>query len=129
MGNELSGEREAHERHLDPRRAHPGAHRAACEAAIASGRQLVGWEEDKPALIAELRPVDGEAVLVDRMWVPVAYRSRQRLVGGVLYHARQLPALAGRAVLLRAGDAGLAEAAKLAGFMPHRTYRHIVLRG
>ncbi len=126
---ELSGEREAHERHLDPRRTHPGAHRAACEATIAAGRQLVGWEEDKPALVAELRPVDDHTTLLDRIWVPVAYRSRKRLVGGALYHARRLRGLADKDVLLLAADAAIAEAAELAGFIPHRTYRHVILRG
>jgi len=126
---ELTGEREAHRRHIDPRRAHPHAHKAACERVVAAGRQLVGWEQDKPALVAELRPFGDDTVLIDGVWVPVAYRSRKRLVAGALYHALSLPALAGKRALLLAPDASIAEAAEKAGFEPYRSYRHVVLRG
>ncbi|TNF28439.1 MAG: hypothetical protein EP329_17895 [Deltaproteobacteria bacterium] len=126
---ELTGEREAHVRHIDPRRTQPHAHKAACEATIAAGRQIIGWEQDKPALVAELRPFGEDTVVIDRIWVPVAYRSRARLVAGALYHALALPALVGKRVLLLAPDAGLAEAAEKAGFAPYRSYRHVILRG
>ncbi len=126
---ELTAERRLESMKIDPRRTNPAAHRARCEAAIKGKRQLVGRDGDKPVFVAELKPVDDEQVLLDSVYVPPAFRSRKRLIGGALHLARKAPAARDKTLLVFADGDAMRAAAELANYELATTYRHVITVG
>lgn len=122
---ELSLERDG----VDPRRSYPQAHAEAITAKIASGRQMVGFEKEKPVLIGEFADVGPNMVQLQEVWVPLAFRTRKRLVGGALAQATALPENAGKEVLVMANSKTMVAAAERAGFEPRAQYRYISMLG
>jgi hypothetical protein len=115
---------------FDPRRLMPEGHEAACRAAIAEGRQLIGRERGRPIFVAELSAADGESFILEKVHVPRPFRVRKKMVASALANAAAIACEGGREALLfaDAGDAQTTASAELAGFAVARNYRLIVMR-
>jgi len=114
---------------VDPRRSNRAAHNKNVAALIASGRQLLGYEKDKPVFVAELVDINDTMVELQNVWVPVALRSRKRLIGGAFAQATALPHCQGKEVLVMAANTGMHEAAKRAGMEQRAAFRFVAMIG
>ena len=114
---------------FDPRRSNREAHKINVAGMIKAGRQLLGYEKEKPVMIAELAPVNEDLVELRNIWVPVALRSRKRLIGGAFAQATQLETCAGKELLIMATNTSMHEATKRAGLEQRAAFRHVAMVG
>lgn len=126
---EFRGEQQLERDGTDPRRLSPQAHATRCQQLIAEKKIVVGRDEDKPILVAELVELDSATVLLDGLWIPPAFRGRKRLIGGALYLARKAPQAKGKQLLYFADDESAVAAGELAGYEQKAEYRHITSFG
>ena len=80
-------------------------------------------------LIGELVEVHDSIMELQNVWVPVALRSRKRLIGGAFAQATQLEVAAGREVLVMAKNTSMQAAAERAGFERRASFRHVAMVG
>lgn len=114
----------------DPRRTRPDSHQRRCRNAIVEGRQLVASEAgERPVMVADVVDVDEQTALLERVFVPLPFRSRKRLVAGALALAAASAPVAGRRLLVFTDGEQLLAAAELAGFQSVARYRQIVMIG
>lgn len=117
------------ERGRDPRRGAGGPHIQPCAEAIEAQRVVIGREGGKPVFIAELRDMGPGKVLLARAFIPAAFRTRKRLVGGALFKLKFAPPSREKEVLFFAQGAEMRAAAERAGYVAKMTYRKIVTLG
>lgn len=127
--SELSAEQSLEAQGYDPRRANRAGHEARVARVIAEGRQLVAEAGGKPALIAEVTPIDDGTVLLERVYVPRPSRALKRLVAGALVAAAGAAPVGDREALFFAEIEGLAEAAENVGFVLRATWHTVVMYG
>lgn len=113
----------------DPRKARPRAFEAEVVGAIAEGRLLVGSEGGRAMFVADAVTVDERIAELQRVYVPLAYRSRKLLVGGALFAARSVGPGDGRLIRLFADSEAIELAATRAGFRPVAAWREIAMLG
>jgi hypothetical protein len=126
---EFSALRILEEKGVDPRRSGGGGLQAHCARAIGEGRIVIGREGAKPAFVAELRPINDDIVLLGNAYVPVAFRTRKRLIGGALFKLKFAPPVRNKELLFFADSPSLREAAETAGYQVREVYRTIVTLG
>jgi len=126
---EFSAMRILEEKGVDPRRGGAAALSVTCSQAIAEGRVVIGRDGAKPAFIAELRPQTETITLLDNVYVPAAFRTRKRLIGGALFKLKYAPPARGKELLFFADSPTLKVAAETAGYEEKATYRTVVTVG
>lgn len=126
---EFSALRLLEEKGTDPRRQGLGVLAERCRGLIAEGRVVVGREAGKPVFLAVLRPVSASIVLLDEVYIPAAFRTRKRLIGGALYKLKFAPPVRERELLFFADSEALRVAAQTAGYEEKAAYRTIVTVG
>jgi hypothetical protein len=117
------------EKGVDPRRSGGGGLQAQCARAIGEGRIVIGREGAKPAFVAELRPINDDIVLLANAYVPAAFRTRKRLIGGALFKLKFAPPVRDKELLFFADSPTLREAAKTAGYEEREVYRTVATLG
>lgn len=116
----------------DPRRTAAAAHAEHCRRLIAEGRVLIGWEAGKrPVFLGEtgVVPGDPEVIWLERVFVPLPFRSRTRLIGGALAACTTVGEGAGRPIRFFAEHEPLRLAAQRAGFTASAAYRLVQMIG
>jgi hypothetical protein len=113
----------------DPRKVDGRAHHNRCLQAIKNGRQIMGREEGRPVFTGEFRQLRPNTFLLDRVFIPPAFRTRRRLVGAALYKSKYAPAVRDKELLFFADTPSMVEAAQLGGFEQKVIYRSITTVG
>jgi len=115
---------------VDPRKVGRDAHWARCERLVQKGLQLIGRDEGRPFFVAELAKQTRDVIMLDKIYVPMQFRSRTRLIAGAMWHAAGLAErLGGRRLFAFTTDLALTEAAVQAGWSNGTTYRWAIALG
>ena len=123
------GEHAAEMHGKDPRKVAPEAFEREVEEAIDEGRVLLGREGGRAMFVAQLADLDDDTVMVQRMHVPLPYRSRKVLVGGALFGARTLGPAADKKLWMLAEGEAMQVAAARAGFSELGQWREVAMLG
>mgnify|MGYP001425121910 CR=1 FL=1 len=126
---EFSALRLLEEKGNDPRRQGAQAFNARCASAIADGRIVIGRDGAKPAFVAELRAATETITLLDNVFIPAAFRTRKRLIGGALFKLKYAPPVRGKELLFFADSPTMKMAAETAGYVEKAVYRTVVTVG
>ena len=113
----------------DPRRTEPRGHQAFCTQAIEGKRIIIGREESRPVFVAEIVQINDKMARLTNVFIPPAFRTRKRLIGGALYKTKFAPPVRDKELIYFAPSPQMVEAAQLAGYQEHRVYRSITTLG